>query len=68
MSTQLDKLFFCIITMHMKHSSTSNVRKMLIRQCVIVLRIGDEEQKRDAEFFKRVIEQAEIPQRRGAAA
>lgn len=51
--------------MHMKHrpvknSDESNVRKMLIRQCVIAARIGDDDQRRDALAFKEIIETAEL--------
>ncbi len=43
-----------------QNSDESNVRKMLIRQCVIAARIGDDDQRRDALAFKEIIESADL--------
>lgn len=63
----LTRLFFSCIKMHMKHRANkngneSNIRKMLVRQCVIAARIGDDDQRRDALAFKQIIEGADIRQ------
>jgi len=47
--------------MRMSNKDETNIRVMLVRQCSLAARLGDEDQRREALEFKTIIEHAELP-------
>jgi len=46
--------------MRMSNKDGTNIRAMLVRQCSLAARLGDEDQRREALEFKQIIEMAKL--------
>jgi hypothetical protein len=54
--------------MLMSNKDDTNIRSMLVHQCKLAARLGDEDQRRDALAFMAIIQQVELPEHEEHAA